>query len=63
VSRFQLNYQPACKRALEYTGSVAEDPLSIAYGAPVGEINDEWMKRHIKDCAECRNATFEASMP
>lgn len=60
----QLNYMsdPDCKEADEYSESLFSDPMTQHYGMG-GEVFEQWMRKHIKTCKECRQATMEASMP
>jgi hypothetical protein len=58
-----IQYTPACKKAQDYMEAVTEDPMTVAYGAPVDEIMEDYMARHNQTCEKCREATIQASMP
>lgn len=61
--RHKLQYVAACKKAREYMQALTEDPMTVAYGAPVDEIMEGYMARHNRTCDVCREATVQASMP
>ena len=61
--RRPFRYVAVCKKAREYEQQLVEDPMTVAYGAPVDEIMEDRMARHIKTCEECRMASFEANTP
>lgn len=61
--RRPFRYAAVCKEARKYERELVEDPMTIAYGAPVDEIMGGYMARHIKTCEACRMASFEANTP
>jgi hypothetical protein len=59
--RIQRVYVPACDRAIKHVDAVLEDPMSKH--APIDEIIEGWMSRHVDQCEVCKQASAEAGMP
>jgi hypothetical protein len=45
---------PECPEVAEYMESLYGDPMSIAMGAPLREIAEEWEKKHRVNCKRCQ---------
>lgn len=50
-----------CEEANAFIEGLLEDPMSA--GAPLDEIIDGWLKKHVKTCTACQDATVLARMP
>lgn len=59
----QYVHSSECKEADKYVELVCSDPMTSGMGAPVGDILDGYLKRHIKNCKKCKEATIEANTP
>ena len=57
-------YWPAvCQVAEGFRRDLLEDPMTAGSHAPVDEIIEGWMKKHVGHCAQCRDAYLEANTP
>jgi len=54
-------YAAACKQANDWIDAVLTDPMGKY--APVDEIIEGYMRKHVVNCEPCREATFQANMP
>lgn len=55
-------YTAACAKAQNEVDAILEDEYGKSQGAPLEEIAEEFMKRHIIECPECFGATIRASL-
>lgn len=59
----RMQYVQACKAAQDYVEALVEDPMTVAMHAPVDEIIEGYMRKHVHACRDCEEASIEASMP
>lgn len=53
---------PDCKEAQEYIEAVYNDPMTKALGGGA-EAVQAWLRKHIKTCEACKEASILANMP
>jgi hypothetical protein len=54
MAHYHAPLDPECPRVAEYMESLFGDPMTHAYGAPTGDIVEDFERRHRAKCARCQ---------
>ena len=58
--RYVYPLDPECPVVAEFMETLFGDPTTMAIGAPVEDITEEFERRHRKQCGDNLSATFAA---
>lgn len=54
MPRWVYPVDPECESVAEFRKSLLDDPMTEAMGAPVGEIMEDFERKHRAECERCQ---------